>query len=127
VANEYGSFVAVDDVKVNGKLTLGENTADNGGLLLAYMAYLERAKQEGVNLAAKKDGFTSPQRFYIAFAQNYCENSRPEQVRTQVLTDPHSPDHFRANGAIVNQPGFAAAFGCKKGSPMVPVNSCRVW
>jgi putative endopeptidase len=127
VANEYGNFTAVDDVKVNGKLTLGENTADNGGLLLAYMAYLERAKQEGVTLAATKDGFTSPQRFYIAFAQNYCENSRPEQVRTQVLTDPHSPDHFRANGAIVNQPGFAAAFGCKKGSPMVPVNSCRVW
>jgi putative endopeptidase len=127
VEKEYGSFVAVDDVKVNGKLTLGENTADNGGLLLAYMAYLERAKQEGVNLAAKKDGFTSPQRFYIAFAQNYCENPRPEQVRTQVLTDPHSPDHFRADGAIVNQPGFAAAFGCKKGSPMVPVNSCRVW
>ena len=127
VEKEYGGFVAVDDVKVNGKLTLGENTADNGGLLLAYMAYLERAKQEGVDLAAKKDGFTSPQRFYIAFAQNYCENPRPEQVRTQVLTDPHSPDHFRADGAIVNQPGFAAAFGCKKGSPMVPVNSCRVW
>jgi endothelin-converting enzyme/putative endopeptidase len=127
VVNEYGSFVAVDDVKVNGKLTLGENTADNGGLLLAYMAYLDRAKNEGVDLKAKKDGFTAPQRFYIAFAQNYCENSRPEQVRTQVLTDPHSPDHFRANGAIVNQPGFAPAFGCKKGSPMVPVNSCRVW
>jgi putative endopeptidase len=124
---EYGSFTAVDDLKVNGQLTLGENTADNGGLLLAYTAYLERAKQEGVNLAAKKDGFTSPQRFYIAFAQNWCENARPEQVRTQVLTNPHSPDHFRANGAIVNQPGFAAAFGCKKGSPMVPVNSCRVW
>src|SRR3984893_9207145 len=127
IENEYGNFVAVDDVKVNGKLTLGENTADNGGLLLAYMAYLDRAKKEGVDLAAKKDGYTAPQRFYIGFAQNYCENSRPEQVRNQVLTDPHSPDHFRANGAIVNQPGFAGAFGCKKGSPMVPVNSCRVW
>jgi putative endopeptidase len=127
LVNEYGGFTAVDDVKVNGKLTLGENTADNGGLLLAYMAYMERAKQEGVDLNAKKDGFTSPQRFYIAYAQNWCENARPEQVRNQVLTDPHSPDHFRANGAIVNQPGFAAAFGCKKGSPMVPVNSCRVW
>jgi putative endopeptidase len=127
LVSEYGGFTAVDDVKVNGKLTLGENTADNGGLLLAYMAYMERAKQEGVDLNAKKDGFTSPQRFYIAFAQNWCENARPEQVRNQVLTDPHSPDHFRANGAIVNQPGFAAAFGCKKGSPMVPVNSCRVW
>jgi putative endopeptidase len=127
IENEYGSFVAVDDVKVNGKLTLGENTADNGGLLLAYMAYLDRAKKNGVDLMAKKDGYTAPQRFYIGFAQNYCENSRPELIRTQVLTDPHSPDHFRANGAIVNQPGFAAAFGCKKGSPMVPVNSCRVW
>ena len=127
MVNEYGNFVAVDDVKVNGKLTLGENTADNGGLLLAYMAYLDRAKKEGVDLKAKKDGYTAPQRFYIGFAQNYCENSRPEQVRNQVLTDPHSPDHFRANGAIVNQPGFAGAFACKKGSPMVPVNSCRVW
>jgi endothelin-converting enzyme/putative endopeptidase len=127
LVNEYGNFVAVDDVKVNGKLTLGENTADSGGLLLAYMAYLDRAKKNGVDLTAKKDGYTAPQRFYIGFAQNYCENSRPELIRTQVLTDPHSPDHFRANGAIVNQPGFAAAFGCKKGSPMVPVNSCRVW
>ena len=127
VVNEYGSFVAVDDVKVNGKLTLGENTADNGGLVLAYMAYLDRAKKNGVDLMAKKDGYTAPQRFYIGYAQNWCENARPEQVRHQVLTDEHSPDHFRANGAIVNQPGFAAAFGCKKGSPMVPVNSCRVW
>lgn len=127
LVNEYGSFTAVDDVKINGKLTLGENTADNGGLVLAYMAYLERAKKEGIDLQAKKDGYTSPQRFYIAFAQNWCENSRPESVRAQVLSDPHSPDHFRANGAIVNQPGFAEAFGCKKGTPMVPVNSCRVW
>jgi endothelin-converting enzyme/putative endopeptidase len=127
LVNEYGDFTAVDDVKVNGKLTLGENTADNGGLVLAYMAYLDRAKKEGVDLQTKKDGYTSPQRFYIAYAQNWCENSRPESVRAQVLTDPHSPDHFRANGAIVNQPGFAEAFGCKKGTPMVPVNSCRVW
>ena len=127
LVNEYGSFVAVDDVKVNGKLTLGENTADNGGLVLAYMAYLERAKAANVDLAAKKEGYTSPQRFYISFAQNWCENERPEVVRTRVLTDPHSPDHFRANGAIVNQPGFADAFGCKKGTPMVPANSCRVW
>jgi putative endopeptidase len=127
LVNEYGGFTAVDDVKINGKLTLGENTADNGGLVLAYMAYLERAKKEGVDLQTKKDGYTSPQRFYIAFAQNWCENSRPESVRAQVLSDPHSPDHFRANGAIVNQPGFAEAFGCKKGSPMVPVDSCRVW
>jgi len=127
IVNEYGSFTAVDDVKVNGKLTLGEDTADNGGLVLAYIAYLERAKKEGVDLTAKVDGFTAPQRFYVAYAQNWCENARPEQVRSQVLTDPHAPDHFRANGAIVNQPGFAAAFSCKVGAPMVPVKSCRVW
>jgi predicted metalloendopeptidase len=131
LVNEYGSFTAVEDpkepVKVNGKLTLGENTADNGGLLLAYMAYLSRAKAQGTDISAKIDGYTGPQRFYIAFAQNYCENSRPEQVRNQVLTDPHSPDHFRANGAIVNQPGFAPAFGCKPTTPMAPPNNCRVW
>ena len=127
LVKEYGNFTAVDDVKVNGKLTLGENTADNGGLVLAYMAYLERAKQSGIDPATKRDGFTEPQRFYIAYAQNWCENSRPESIRSQVLQDPHSPDHFRADGAIVNQPGFADAFGCKKGSAMVPVNSCRVW
>jgi putative endopeptidase len=131
LVNEYGNFTAVgegkDAVKVNGKLTLGENTADNGGLVLAYMAYLARAKKEGVNVTSKTDGYTGIQRFYIAFAQNWCENSRPEAVRQQVLTDPHSPDHFRANGAIVNQPGFSAAFSCKKNSPMTPADSCRVW
>ena len=127
LVREYGGFTAVDDVKVNGKLTLGENTADNGGLVLAYMAYLERAKANGIDLNTKKDGYTEPQRFYIGFAQNWCENARPEAIRNQVLVDPHSPDHFRANGAIVNQPGFAAAFSCKKGAAMVPVDSCRVW
>jgi len=129
--NQYSSFVAVEDpkepAKVNGKLTLGENTADNGGLLLAYMAYLEHAKKDHIDLNKKIDGYTAPQRFYIAFAQNWCENSRDEAIRNQVLTDPHSPDHFRANGAIVNQPGFGPAFGCKAGSPMVPKDACRVW
>jgi len=127
LVNEYGSFTAVDDVKVNGKLTLGENTADNGGLVLAYMAYLARAKKDGFDIDKKIDGYNGPQRFYIAFAQNWCENPRPEQVRQQVLTNEHSPDHFRANGAIVNQPGFGPAFGCKKGSAMVPADACRVW
>ena len=91
------------------------------------MAYLERAKANHVDLTAKLDGFTAPQRFFIGYGQNWCENARDESVREQVLTDPHSPDHFRVNGAIVNAPGFAAAFGCKQGAPMVPANSCRVW
>ncbi|MBW4037305.1 MAG: M13 family metallopeptidase [Acidobacteria bacterium] len=133
LVNEYGNFVAVkgdkpaDDVHVNGQLTLGENTADNGGLVLAYVAYLERAKKDGIDVDKKIDGYTGPQRFYISFAQNWCENTRPAATRAQVLTDPHSPDHFRANGAIVNQPGFAKAFGCKEGTPMVPSSNCRVW
>lgn len=127
LVHEYGGFTAVDDVKVNGRLTLGGNTADNGGLVLAYMAYLERAKKDHIDMSTKVDGYTKPQQFYLAFAQNWCENTRPESVRARVLTDPHSPEHFRANGAIVNQPGFADAFSCKKGAPMVPVDSCRVW
>ncbi len=127
LVNEYNQFVAVDDIHVNGKLTLGENTADNGGLLLAYMAYLERAKQEGVNLDRKVQGYTAPQRFYIAWAQNWCSNDRPEMLRSRALTDEHSPDRFRADGPLVNQPGFAGAFGCKAGTPMVPAKSCRVW
>ncbi len=97
---EYGGFTAVDDVKVNGKLTLGENTADNGGLVLAYMAFLERAKANGIDLNAKVNGYTAPQQFYIGYAQNWCENARPEQVRNQVLTDPHSPDHSGRMGRL---------------------------
>jgi endothelin-converting enzyme/putative endopeptidase len=127
LVNEYGSFTAVDDVKVNGKLTLGENTADNGGLFLAFMAYMQRAKEDGLDPAAKRDGYTGPQRFYIAFAQNYCSNYRPEALRSQVLQDPHSPDPIRVDGVIPNQPGFASAFSCKKPTPMVPLTSCRVW
>ncbi len=127
LVSEYGAFVAVDDVKVNGKLTLGENTADNGGLVLAFMAYMNRAKKDGVDLNRKIDGYTAPQRFYIAYAQNWCENTRDESVRQHVLTDPHSPPHFRANGVIVNQPGFGPAFGCKVGTSMAPRDACRVW
>ena len=127
LVKEYGGFTAVDDVKVDGKLTLGENTADNGGLFLAFTAYMQRAKEEHVDTNAKIDGFTAPQRFYVAFAQNFCENARPESIRSLVLTDPHPPDQIRVDGVIQNQPGFGPAFGCKKPTPMVPANSCRVW
>jgi len=127
LVNEYGNFTAVDDIKVNGKLTLGENTADNGGLFLAFMAYMQRAKDDHIDVDKKIDGFTGPQRFFISFAQNYCENTHPEAVRSLVLSDPHSPDPIRVNGVLPNQPGFAPAFGCKTGAPMAPVKSCRVW
>jgi putative endopeptidase len=127
LSNEYSGFTAVDDVKVNGKLTLGENTADNGGILLAFMAYLQRAKEDHIDTAQQVDGFTGPQRFYIAYAQNYCENTHPEAIRSLVLADPHSPDPIRVDGVLQNQSGFAAAFGCKAAAPMAPAKSCRIW
>jgi putative endopeptidase len=128
LANEYDKFVAVDDVHVNGKLTLGENTADNGGVVLAYMAYLERAKRDGTDVTKKSaDGFTPQQQFFVAYGQNWCGNFRPEQVRSQVLSDPHSPGRFRVDGVVINTPAFANAFSCKRGTPMAPVKSCRVW
>ena len=92
---EYGNFVAVDDVKVNGKLTLGENTADNGGLRLAYIAFLADAKRKNIDLAQKQDGYTPMQQFFLGHGQSWCGATRPEQLRLQVQTDPHSPRQFR--------------------------------
>jgi endothelin-converting enzyme/putative endopeptidase len=124
---EYGNFTAVGDVKVNGKLTLGENTADNGGIRLAYLAFLADARRKGIDLNAKQDGFTPVQQFFLAFGQNWCQNMRPELIRLLTQTDPHSPDEFRANGVVQNLPAFGTAFGCKAGQPMRPVNACHVW
>ena len=124
---EYGSFTAVGDVKVNGRLTLGENTADNGGIRLAYEAFLADAQRQGIDLNAKQDGYTPIQQFFLAFGQNWCDNMRPEMIRLLTQTDPHSPDEFRANGVVSNFPAFGQAFGCKAGQPMMPVNSCHVW
>lgn len=127
LVKEYDNITAIGDLKVAGDRTLGENTADNGGVLLAYMAYLARAKKDGVDINKKIDGFTGPQRFYIAYAQNWCENTRPAYARELQAIDVHSPDKVRVNGVLVNQPEFAPAFGCKAGTPMVPADSCRVW
>ena len=124
---EYGNFTAVGDVKVNGKLTLGENTADNGGLRLAYLAFLADAKRKGIDLAAKQDGLTPVQQFFLAFGQNWCQDMRPELIRLLVQTDPHSPSEFRADGVVKNLPAFGEAFGCKAGQPMMPANACHVW
>ncbi len=124
---EYNSFVAVDDLHVNGKLTLGENTADNGGLRLAFLALLADAKRKNIDLSEKLDGFTPAQQFFLGHAQNWCGSTRPEQMRLQVQTDPHSPREFRVNGVVQNMPEFGEAFGCKVGQPMRPQNICRVW
>ncbi len=127
LVEEYGSFTAIDDVKVNGKLTLGENTADNGGFRLAMMAMMARAAESAVDMNQKTDGFTPIQHLFIGYGQNWCENQRPEYQMLAARVDPHSPDKARANGVVRNMPEFAAAFGCKKGAPMVAAKQCRVW
>ena len=127
VADEYSGFVAVDDLHVNGKLSVGENTADNGGVRLAYMAMEAYALQNKIDLTQKTGDFTPEQSFFVGFAQNWCANARPEFTRLIVNTDAHAPDRFRANGVVENMPEFAHAFQCKAGQPMAPVHRCRVW
>lgn len=125
---EYNGFTAIDDLKVNGKLTLGENTADNAGLRLAFMALQEDARRKSIDLNARdQSGFTPVQQFFLAYGQNWCGADRPEQVRLQVQTDPHSPRAFRSQGVVENMPELGQAFGCKTGQPMMPANACRVW
>jgi predicted metalloendopeptidase len=124
---EYGNFTVLGDVKLNGKLELGENTADNGGLRLAYLAFLADAKRKGIDLNAKQDGYTPLQQFFLAFGQNWCGSRRPERVRLLVQTDGHAPEQFRANGVVQNLPAFGEAFGCKVGQLMMPANACHIW
>jgi predicted metalloendopeptidase len=128
VADEYGSFIPVDDLHINGRLTLGENTADNGGIRIALMALRdEQAKHPESKANQTIEGFTPEQRFFISFAQVWCENRTPESSRLLVKTDPHSPGRFRTNGTMQNSDDFAKAFHCKAGQKMVSANACRVW
>jgi putative endopeptidase len=124
IANEYSGFVAVDDVHLNGRLTLGENTADNGGVRIALMALKDSLKGKE---APKIDDFTPEQRFFLGFAQIWCMNQTPQSSRVLALTDPHSPGQYRVNGVVSNMPEFREAFGCKPGQAMVRENSCHVW
>jgi putative endopeptidase len=128
IADEYSNFVAVDDLKLNGKLTLGENTADNGGARVA-LAALERmiADDKAEKEGQKIDGYTPEQRFFLGFGRVWCEKRRPEVARLRVLTDPHSPGKYRVNGVVQNMPEFQKAWGCKASQPMVAENACHVW
>ena len=124
--NEYGNFESAPGAKLNGKLTLGENTADNGGLRISYAAL--HSQIDSTPAATKKiDGFTPDQRFFLGYAQVWCENRREEFSRMMVKVDPHSPGRFRTNGAVQNFDAFGKAFQCKQGTPMYPTTSCRVW
>ncbi|HYI92200.1 MAG TPA: M13 family metallopeptidase [Bryobacteraceae bacterium] len=122
---QYSEYVAIDDVRLNGKLTLGENVADNGGLRIALMAYLASIAQ---NRPDKIDGYTPEQRFFLGWGQVWCSSMTPEAERLRAQTDPHSPGRYRVNGVLSNMPEFQQAFGCKIGQPMVRGdNACKVW
>ncbi len=127
VADQFSGYVAVDTLQVNGRLTLGENLADYGGLLTAYDALQKALARDG--RPGLIDGFTPEQRFFIAYAQSWRSHRRPEAVRSQIAVDPHAPENWRANGPLMNMPQFAAAFGCKPGDPMVRPDSLipKIW
>jgi putative endopeptidase len=129
IEKQYSQYSPVDDgngkpLYLNGKLTLGENVADNGGLRMAYRAYMKAHAGEEPKTV---DGFTPAQRVFLGYAISRCENVSPEQSRVLVRTDPHSPGKFRLIGPTVNMPEFQDAFSCKTGQPMAPENRCRVW
>jgi putative endopeptidase len=126
VVNEYDKFSPVDGVKLKGKLTLGENAADNGGIHLAYMALMRELADKTIP-AAKLDDLTPEQRFFLGYAQVWCENTTDANARVRAATDPHSPGQFRANGVVQNMKEFQQAFACKEGDPMVSPQACRVW
>jgi predicted metalloendopeptidase len=126
IANEYSQFSPVEGVNLNGRLTLGENGADNAGIRLAFMALLG-GLESGLVDKDKLDGYTPQQRFFLGYAQIYCSNERPESLRNRVRTDPHSPGEFRVIGVIQNVPEFSSAFACSAGQPMVAAAGCRVW
>jgi putative endopeptidase len=124
ISDQYSQYVAVDDIKINGQLTMGENVADLGGLMLAYMAWKSGTRGQRLDSI---DGFTPEQRFFIGYAQSWCSDTRDETKRLYATIDPHSPDQDRANGVVSNTPEFQQAFQCQAGSAMVREKRCRVW
>ena len=132
VATEYSGFKVAEGQNLNGKLTLGENTADNGGIRIAFQALQEVLAAPGSTALAgytdgKKDGYTPAQRFFIAFGQVWCGNQTEQSARVLAKTDPHSTGEWRTKGTVQNFEEFGKAFGCKVGQPMMPTNACRVW
>jgi endothelin-converting enzyme/putative endopeptidase len=127
MVRQFGDIEAVPGIHLNGKLTEGENLADLGGLWLAWLAWLDKAQTAHLDMAAKTDGYTPDQRFWIAYAQQWCTQTRREQLRSQAEGDPHAPDEYRANTVLTDLPEFARSFSCKKTAPMVNPKPCRVW
>jgi putative endopeptidase len=126
-AKEYDGFAVAPGQNLNGHLTLGENTADNGGIRIAYQALMNTIGQDPKD-GAKRDGYTPAQRFFISFAQVWCENKTEQATRVAAKTDPHSSGQWRTDGTVQNFDEFGKAFGCHAGQPMMPATGgCRVW
>ena len=124
ISDQFSTYTVVDDIKINGELTNGEDIADLGGLVLAWMAW----KMEVANKSLQPiDGLSPEQRFFVGNAQWACDNTRDETKRVRAVTDPHSPPKWRVNGLVANMPEFAQAFSCKPGAPLNPAKRCRVW
>ncbi len=124
VVDQYSSYTIIDDIKISGKLTNGEDLADLGGTLLAYLAWKEDTKDQKLQ---PLDGLTPEQRFFVAYGQSWCTNERDEEKRLRATVDPHSPEKYRTNGVVSDMKEFRDAFHCKPGQPMVRENACRVW
>lgn len=125
VTNQFNGYEVQPNLNINGKLTLGENIADLGGLTMAYVAY--QKSLAGKPKPANVDGFTPEQRFFLGWAQVWAGKYTPEAERQQVLGNVHSLPRWRVNGPVSNMPQFAEAFGCKTGSQMIRTDSCRIW
>jgi putative endopeptidase len=124
IVDQYAKYVVVDEIHINSRLTLGEDTADLGGLILAHMAWRVQTAQKTLSA---RDDLSPEQRFFVGYAQWACENQRPEVLRLHAKTDEHSPGRYRVNGLVVNMPEFAKAFSCPANAPMVKAQPCRVW
>ncbi|HEY5938357.1 MAG TPA: M13 family metallopeptidase [Kofleriaceae bacterium] len=127
IVDQYAQYEAVPNVKLDGKLTAGENIADNGGVKLAFQAYQAWKMQQSPPPPAVVDGLTDDQLYFLAYAQSWCDKATPEKLETMAHSNPHSPPRWRVNGVIVNQPGFGSAFKCKQAAPMNPTKQCSVW
>jgi putative endopeptidase len=128
ITDEYTQDVPEAGVKQNGKLSAGEDTADNGGLHIALAGLENTLKSQGKNLESQStNGVTELQNFFLSWANVWCGELRPEIARTAVMTQGHSLERYRVNNVVGNMPEFAHAFGCRAGQPMVHANACRVW
>jgi endothelin-converting enzyme/putative endopeptidase len=121
---EYAQFTVAGDTHLNGRLTRGENLADNAGLRVALMAYLAGP---GATAQARLDGFTPTQRVFIGYAQSWCQNATAESERANAATNLHAANPYRVNGVVSNLPEFREAFSCKADASMVRAKACRVW